>query len=196
MAARAFQFMQDDANELLANCRRRAARNDDPSPRPKAKAKAKAKGKALAAPTEDAAPAADGKTTRTDEELGKFCHHWNHNNGKCPFGDKCKYLHEYVKKDEKKRIPKPRRSPSEISSRGQSTDAKGKGKGRGKGKDPPQSAQERGRQRKPNLYCGKFLKTGKCDKGANCPDHHIDNDKYEMLKGVFGDNLEGYFKKQ
>ena len=104
-----------------------------------------------------------------------------------------------MKKDEKERIPKPNQPASAYRDRTTSPgqgQGKGKGKGKGKAEGGKTNPGDRGRSptRKSNLYCGRFLKTGKCHLGDQCPDSHFGADKVNALKGIFGDNLEGYFK--
>ena len=130
--------------------------------------------------------------------MAKFCHHYNFNNGVCPYGDNCTFEHKYVKKAEKDRIPKPRRSPSDFLGRSPGRD-KGKGKGKSKGKggnDGAANPNPRGRSpaRKTNLFCGRFLKTGKCHLGDQCPDRHMNAEEVQTLKGLYGEHFEGYYK--
>ena len=44
------------------------------------------------------------------------------------------------------------------------------------------------------MYCKAFLETGKCDNN-NCTAPHLDRDKVNVLKEVYGDKLLGYYSK-
>jgi len=138
-------------------------------------------------------------------DIRKLCHHYNFQNGKCPFGKRCNFIHQFAKASERDEIPLPRLSFDTLTAehnRARSNGrepSRGKCKGSGKASDAgaAPSAFSRGRSvaRKHKLYCEMFLKQGECPRGDSCRDPHLDEYQVAALRAVYGNDCNNFLPR-